>query len=124
MALPWVRLDTALPDNPKVLALVDGHRDGRASAFVYICGLTYSGKHGLDGFLPRECLSRSLHGRPEDARRLVAAGLWKESPAGWEINGWMEFQASSQENRDRSSKARAAAELRWAKERERKAGGE
>lgn len=117
MPLPWVRLDTSLPDNPKILALIDSHKDGRASAFVYLCSLTYSGKHGLDGFIPRECLSRSLHGKPDDARRLVTASLWRETPAGWEINGWDEFQESNGETKDRSARARAAAQARWAKAR-------
>jgi hypothetical protein len=54
--LPWVRFDTSMPDNPKILELVS-MREGRAAAFVYCCGLAYSGKHGTDGFLPAAALA-------------------------------------------------------------------
>ena len=33
MALPWIRLDTNMPDHPKVLGLLT-EKDGRALAFV------------------------------------------------------------------------------------------
>jgi hypothetical protein len=113
MSLPWIRLDTALPDNPKILALVDGHKDGRASAFVYICAMTYAGRHGTDGFIPREALPR-INGRMSDATRLCAVGLWKEAGTfGWEINGWAEYQASDESTQRRTERAKKAAAARW-----------
>lgn len=113
MPLPWVRLDTAMPDNPKVIALVDGDRGGRAAAFVWVCSLAYSGKHGTDGFIPKAALPR-INGRPADARLLVEAGLWKDEGVGWSINGWDEFQESTAETVARSERARTAAMARWA----------
>jgi hypothetical protein len=114
MSLPWIRLDTALPDHPKILALI-GHKDGRATAFVYICGMAYSGRHGTDGFIPREALPR-INGRQSDADRLCDVGLWKDAGGfGWEINGWDEYQASDQSTKERSERARRAAEIRWGK---------
>jgi len=112
MGLPWVRLDTALPDHPKILALVDGHKEGRAAAFVYICGMAYSGRHGTDGFIPKEALPR-INGRPADADRLCAVGLWKDIGGGWDINGWDEYQASDASTKERSDRARKAALARW-----------
>ena len=115
MPLPWVRLDTSMPDNPKILHLVDGHKEGRAAAFVWVCSLTYAGKHGTDGFITRSALSR-LNGRPIDARLLCEVGLWKDEGVGWTINGWAEFQESTDETQARSDKARRAAFARWGKE--------
>jgi len=115
MPLPWVRLDTSMPDHPKILDLIDSHKDGRAAAFVWVCGLAYSGKHGTDGFIPRGALSR-CNGRANDAKLLVAAGLWKDEGVGWTIHGWDEYQESTEETKARSEKARNAAFIRWGKE--------
>lgn len=113
MPLPWVRLDTAMPDNPKVIALAEIGDRGLAAAFVWTCSLAYSGKHGTDGYLPRGVLPR-INGKPTHARLLVDHGLWKPEPAGWTINGWLDFQESTVETQARSERARAAAEARWA----------
>lgn len=72
--LPWVRLDTTLPDHPKVLELLDG-RDGFRGFTVYVCSVAYSGRHGTDGVLRRSALP-AVHGRLADARRLVEVDLW------------------------------------------------
>jgi hypothetical protein len=114
MALPWIRLDTAMPDHPKIIGLVDGHSQGRAAAFVWVCSLTYAGKHGTDGFITKSALGR-INGRSVDARLLVEAGLWKDEGIGWSINGWAEFQQVTDETRTRSEKARKAALARWHK---------
>lgn len=120
MALPWVRLDTALPDHPKVLALIDGHKEGKATAFVYICGMAYSGKHETAGFIPKEALAR-INGRAADAARLVEVGLWELHTGGWQINSWDEYQIANDEAKARRGRAKAAAEVRWAKEKGRPA---
>lgn len=114
MSLSWVRLDTAMPDHPKILALIEGDKEGRAAAFVWVCSLAYCGRHGTDGFIPREALSR-INGRAADARRLIAAGLWKDEGVGWSIGGWDEYQVSDESTKARSARARAAAQARWSK---------
>lgn len=92
--LPWVRLDTDMPDNPKVLELVS-RRGGHASAFVYCCSLAYAGRHGTDGYIPKAALAR-LHGKQADASNLCAVGLWTEhEDGGWSIHGWDEYQQAS-----------------------------
>lgn len=111
MGLQWVRLDTSLPRNHKVLGLLSG-RDGHRAAFVYVCSLTYAGEQGTDGFIPREALPL-CHGRPTDAVRLVEVGLWHDDPGGWLINGWAEYQPTNEETVLRSKKARSAAMARW-----------
>jgi hypothetical protein len=110
MGLPWVKLDTNLPQNPKILYLIEDKRH-RAIA-VYMFGLAYSGAQGTDGFLPAACLP-VIHATRADARNLVEVGLWIETVGGWEINDWAEHQLSSEETQQRKKKARDAAMARW-----------
>lgn len=111
MALQWVRLDTSFPRNHKLLALL-GAREGHRAGLVYICGLAYAGEQGTDGFIPREALAQ-IHGRTQEAKRLVETGLWHADPGGWLINDWTEYQPSNEETEMRSKKARSAAMARW-----------
>lgn len=113
MGLPWVRLDTSMPDNPKLLGLLT-EKDGHRAAFVWVCALAYSGKHATAGFIPREAVSR-INGRVGDMARLVAHGLLVEGAGGWDINGWSEFQITDEEMERRREKARKMAAARWSK---------
>jgi hypothetical protein len=111
MALPWVRLDTAFPTNPKLLAMLQ-RKDGHRAALAYICGLAYSGAHGCDGFVTAEALP-FIHARRAEASLLVTFGFWRTVTGGWEINGWNEFQESTEETQQRRRRAQAAAQARW-----------
>jgi hypothetical protein len=106
-----VRLDTGFPFNPKLLAMLR-RKDGHRAALVYVCGLSISGGQGSDGFVTEESLP-FIHGRNADATLLVEFGFWIPRPGGWLINGWEEFQQSSEETQLRRKKAQAAAEARW-----------
>lgn len=110
MGLPWVRLDTQFPSNPKILYLIED-KNFRA-AFVWTASLAYSGAHGTDGFIPTAALP-FLHATKRDAAALVTIGLWIKVPGGWEINGWSEFQPSNDETEKRKQRAREAALKRW-----------
>lgn len=118
MGLPWIRLDTNTFDHPKMLDLIEGKQ--YRAIVVHLAGMTYSGKHGLDGFVPRAAL-RVIGGTPADAKRLVAAGIWDEhGVTGWDVHGWREYQLSGDEHEQRrqrlSERGRKAAATRWAKE--------
>lgn len=113
MALPWVRLDTGFPQNPKVLSLAEDKK--WQSITVYVASLAYSGQHGTDGFIPKSALP-FIHGTARNGTDLLNIGLWIACPGGYEINDWLDYQQSSAEHQDRKSKAKAAAEIRWAKE--------
>lgn len=113
--LPWVRLDTGFPRNHKVLVLL-GMKDGHRACVAYICGLSYCGEHGTDGFIPREALP-FLHCRKVDAEKLTAVGLWHGEDGGWMVNDWTEYQPTNDEQKKRSDKARIAAAARWTKDR-------
>ena len=112
MALPWVRLDTAFFDHPKILGLAS---EGQYRPIVlHLAGMAYAGKHGTDGFIPREAIPILL-GRKVDADQLVHAGLWHANAGGWDINGWDEYQISDEETKKRRDKAKTAAAARWSK---------
>ena len=111
MPLPWVRLDTSFASNPKLLAMLH-EKDGHRAAFVYLCGMGYSGAHGTDGFLPGECLP-FIHGRQAEAERLVRHGFWRPQPGGWLIHDWAVYQESNSETQARRARAQAGAMARW-----------
>jgi hypothetical protein len=117
MGLPWVRFDTSFPKHDKVVELV-GVRGGREAGFVYVCGLSYCGDVESDGLIPFGALP-FVHGRKRDAELLVAHGLWKPHPRGWEVVNWLERQPSSatleQSRADRSTAGRKANCARWHK---------
>ena len=111
--LAWVRLDTAMPRNHKVLALLSmpqGHR----AAFAWMCSMAHAGEQGTDGFIPTSALPY-IHARTADAKRLVEVGLWKQCPGGWLIHDWADYQQTNAETQARTARARAAAEVRWGK---------
>ena len=113
--LAWVRLDTAMPRNQKVLALT-ALKEGHRAAFVYLCSLAYAGEQGTDGFIPYPALTM-IHGRPVDANKLVDVGLWVPAPGGWSVHDWADYQQSNAETEKRTKRAKAMAEARWSKER-------
>jgi hypothetical protein len=112
MALPWVRMDTQWPNNPKFLQLVEDKK-WRAIA-VYWAGLSWSGAQGQAGFLPAYALPM-IHGTRREAADLIDVGLWVPSRGGWDINDWSEYQPTNEEHEARSQRARDAALVRWQK---------
>lgn len=111
MGLPWVRLDTSMPDNPKLLGILT-EKEGHRAAFVWICCLAYAGKHGTDGFIPREAAPR-CNGRAADFRLLASHDLLVEDAGGWLIKSWDEFQISDADAQKRRERAQFAARQRW-----------
>lgn len=118
MGLPWIRLDTSMPDNPKILGLLT-EKNGHRAAFVWICCMTYAGKHDTAGFIPREAASR-VNASTTDLALLVRVDLLTEAAGGWHVNGWDEFQQVSPEALRRKEKAQKAAAARWSKAENRK----
>jgi hypothetical protein len=113
MTLQWVRLETSLPDHPKVLALIDGKK--HKAVMAYVLGLAYCGRHELDGYIPKAAL-RFIHANKRDADALCDVGLWIPTATGYEINGWSDFQPTSEDRAKAKVKAKAAAYARWNKE--------
>lgn len=132
MPLPWVRLDTSMPDHPKIIALCSRGNTGMAAAFLWVCSLAYAGKHGTDGLITRAVLPR-INGKAALAVLLVEYRLWETHPDGWRIHDYEEYQmllvtevsmrqiasiggaaaAARMTPEQRSDRARKAAAARW-----------
>jgi hypothetical protein len=110
VSLPWVRLDTQIATNPKILVLTE-QKQYRA-LWMYTCALGYSGAHGTDGYIPAASLV-FIHGTKRDAEALVSVGLWRPTTGGYDINDWADYQQSGQELSARRTRAQAAAMMRW-----------
>lgn len=113
--LAWVRLDTAMPRNHKVLTLL-AMKDGHRTAFVWLSSWCYAGEQGTDGFIPTTALP-FIHGRQADATRLVEVGLWVPAMGGWNIHDWADYQQTNADTEKRTARAKAMAEARWGKAR-------
>lgn len=114
--LPWVQLATGIPRNYKILELV-GRKQFQAVT-CYMFSLAYSGEQGTDGYIPLAALPY-IHANQAIATQLVNVHLWIPTMGGWDINDWSEHQRSTDETQKRKDKAKAAAEARWNKARER-----
>lgn len=112
--LKWIRLETTMFENPKLLYLQEDRQ--HKLIVVHLQGMCYSGRHGLAGYIPKAAL-RIIGASPTDAAKLVTSGLWSPAPGGWNINGWDEYQLADDESQKRSEKAQKAAAARWEKAR-------
>lgn len=110
MALPWVRLDTGFPDNPKVLRLI-GQNQYRA-VVAYVSALAWSGRQETAGRIPKAALP-FLHATKRDAAMLVSCGLWDETPDGWAIHDFEDYQVTNVTQGHRINAAKIAACTRW-----------
>jgi hypothetical protein len=109
----WIRLDTQMFENHKLLYLKED-KQFRAIV-VHLEGMTYSGRHGLDGFIPKAAL-RIIGATVRDANVLAAAGLWDIAPGGWTVHGWNEYQLSAEDMERRRERAQKGAAARWGKD--------
>ena len=82
-ALPWVRLDTDLPTNKKMLLLTSLPK-GLEAAGVFAFALAWAGANSTDGYIPDSVL-RVLHARRSHATALETAGLFERNGEGWHI---------------------------------------
>lgn len=114
--LKWIRLETTMFENPKLLYLKEDKQ--HRAIVVHLEGMCYCGRHGLAGFIPKAAL-RIIGATTGDANKLVTAGLWTPAPGGWDINGWDEYQLAGMDEKQRRERAQKGAAARWRKERER-----
>lgn len=111
MGLPWVRMDTQWPHNPKFLQLIED-KQWRAVT-NYWAGLGWSGAQGQAGYVPAFALPM-VHASKREAGLLSEVGLWVPGDGGWTINDWADYQPTNEEHERRTERARAAAQKRWA----------
>lgn len=115
MADIWVRVDANLARNHKIIDLVSRRRWQAISLYVFALG--YSAEQGLDGYVPEAALP-FVHGTRAIANHLVDVGLWIPAVGGWDIHDYADYQRTSAETEARKARAKAAAEVRWAKKRQ------
>lgn len=96
MSLPWVRLDSNIAGNDKILALL-GEKPGAGefrAAFSYCCAIGYAGSHETSGLIKFMALP-FVHGTKRSAELLVAHHLWAPDPQGWRIVNYEKRQPSA-----------------------------
>jgi len=111
--MPWVRIDDALPDHPKIL------KAGIEGAWLHVCGLAYCSRYLTNGVVPDEAVGGLLRGQKSPAAcnrlaiRLVEAGLWKRCEGGFEIHDYLSYnpskadiEAKREATRERVSRSR------------------
>lgn len=118
--LPWVRIDSDLAQNPKILDLIAEHgQRGMAASFMFVCSIGYSAAHNTDGSIRKAALA-SIHGTPTLARLLVEVDLWEVFEKGWRISRYAEHQPTmamrEAADKARSEAGKKAANARWGNE--------
>lgn len=111
MALPWARMDTQWPLNPKFLILAEDKK-WRAIA-VFWGSVGWCVAQGNAGFVPAYVLPM-IHGTRREAAELIDVGLWEPAQGGWQVHDFGDYQLSNEEHQKRSDRARIAAQKRWA----------
>lgn len=89
--MTWVKLDDQFFGHPKALA---AGKDGRS---LFIAGLCYSGANLTDGRIPKSAvpLVAAMAAVPAaTAKKVVAAGLWKDTSDSYEIHDYLAYQPS------------------------------
>lgn len=109
----WVRIDDAILDNPKIVAV------GTVGFALYVAGIVYCGRNLTDGFIPTAVLPRLLTPCADDAhfshtiRALIAHGLLKERADGYTIHDYLQYNPSRYRvRRERASARRRMSEVR------------
>lgn len=74
---------------------------------VWAWGAAWSSRELTNGHIPATVLPL-LRGTPENAERLVAAGLWEEVEGGWVFHDWNDYQPTPDEVRALREKRKAA----------------
>lgn len=88
--MPWVKLDDAFPEHPKVLSA------GDEAAWMYVCALAYCNRHLTDGFLPSAAVKRlTNHKSPiRLVMKLVDVGLLEQVDHGFVVHDFLDYQPS------------------------------
>lgn len=111
--LPWVRIDSDLAQNPKIVDLVAEHgQRGLAAAFVFVGSIGYSAGHNTDGEIRKGVLP-FIHGTAAHARLLVEVGLWDIAERGWRISRYAEHQPTMATREALSEAGKKGAAKRW-----------
>jgi len=95
--MTWTRLDDAVIDHPKILAV------SPLAELLFYRGRVYTNRHHTQGFIPTDALPQLARRqtRPQSlklAAELVAVHLWHERPGGWEVHDWQDYERPSRDS--------------------------
>ena len=114
--MAWVYLDDHFDEHPKLVGAYE--RDPHA-LIVFISGLAYCRRNDTDGLILGAKVRGLLGWRPKAQKALLDLELWHDAGNGAVVvHDYEDWNRTSDQ---RSASARNAAQIRWAKERERKA---
>lgn len=105
----WARIDDQFPDHPKVAAA------GPLAGWLHVCAICYSSRMLTDGFIPKGQVRKlaDIENVTEVVTALLTAGLWHESPGGYMVHDYLEYNPSAEEVRaQRAENAKRQAEWR------------
>jgi hypothetical protein len=105
----WFKVDDGFAFHPKAIAA------GNAALGLWLRAGAWCSGNLTDGALPRHMIG-TFGAQRRDALRLVEAGLWCETDAGYQFNGWTEWQPT----KEQVKADREAAKLRQQAYRERR----
>lgn len=106
--MPWARLDDRFPTNRKVALLSD------AAFRLYVTAICWSTENLTDGVIRTKELRvvANVRAAGRRAQELVDAGLWEQTPDGWVIHDFAEYQPTAEQVREDRAAA-AARQKRW-----------
>lgn len=87
--MPYLNLDDGFAEHEKVDALSDG-------AFrLHVAALCLCAKHLTDGIVQKRRVSRlTPNYKPAYLKELIAAGMWRTHPGGYEIHDYLDWNKS------------------------------
>lgn len=107
--MSWIKIDDQFADHPKVL------QAGPLASWLYVCGLTYSGRYLTDGWIPSAQVRKlaDVDDAAMLADRLVAVGLWEPVDGGYLIHDYHDYNPTAEKVKaDRAAAAKRQAEWR------------
>lgn len=97
--MAWIRIDDNAPHHRKML------QAGPAACWLWVCGLAYCQRMLSDGFIPNEAMSLlGVKSWKTHAPSLIAARLWHQTPDGYQIHDYLNYQFSASESETRKTK--------------------
>lgn len=85
--MTWIKLDTAIFRNKKMLALTDQQQ------LTYLRLLAWAGESSDDGHIPDHAM-RAIPMTAKSAEAMADAGLLHRNGTGWVIHDWDDHQGS------------------------------
>lgn len=102
----WVYLDDKFTEHPKIVAA------GGDAAWLFICGLAYTNRNGMDGVIPKLMVSRLSDRKnvKKLAENLLRVHLWHDMGDHYLIH---DYDRWNEQSIQRTLKAKHAAQTRW-----------